>query len=113
MAARVGDSIVEGDIPGVTFLGVKSPDDGNGLPEGVAGAFIEEVTPSSAVDGVVEEGDVVVAVEGHPVRDFEALAAFIGSYLPGDKITLTVIRDDDRMDLQVGLGERPENLVVR
>jgi serine protease Do len=113
LAVRVGDSIVEGDVPGPSFLGVRGPElsDGNGLDEGQAGAIITEVTSGSSADGVLEVGDVIVEISGHPVRDFEALAGFIGSFLPGDEVDLTVLRDGDRIELTIELGERSEALV--
>lgn len=111
LASRIAESIVDGSVPGITFLGVGSPEQGNGLPDGVAGAFIDSITPDSAADGVIDVGDVVVAADGHPVRDFRALAAFIGSYLPGDEVELTIVREDERQTVTVELGERTAEMI--
>lgn len=112
LAARVGDSIVDGTVPGPSFLGVGGPerDAGNGLAAGESGALVDNVTPGSSADGLLLEGDVIVFIDGHPVRDFFALAAFIGSYLPGDEVTLTVLRDGQPEDVNVELGERTDEL---
>ncbi len=111
VAARVADSIVAGDVPGATFLGVRGPQDGSGPDGGAAGALIDDVTAGSAADGLLEVGDVIVTIEGHPVRTFGALAGFIGSHLPGDDVELGVLRDGERIEVDVVLGERDESLI--
>ncbi|MEO7196837.1 MAG: trypsin-like peptidase domain-containing protein [Solirubrobacterales bacterium] len=56
---------------------------------------------------VVTGGDVVVAVNGDDLVTENDLSRLISEYQPGEKVTLTIIRDGERMDVDVTLGERP------
>jgi S1-C subfamily serine protease len=55
-------------------------------------------------------GDVIVAVDGHELVAQNDLPRLIFERSPGDTVTLDVIRDGDRIDVEVELGRRPENL---
>ncbi len=53
-------------------------------------------------------GDIIVAINGVPLRDFDALQAYLVENTgPGDVITLTVIRDNSTMEVKVTLTSRP------
>jgi S1-C subfamily serine protease len=52
-------------------------------------------------------GDVILAVEGHKLIAVDDLARFISAYEPGDKITLEVLHDGKREQVEVTLGKRP------
>jgi len=53
-------------------------------------------------------GDVIIAVDGTPVREMEDLVIhLIEKTRPGDTITLTVLRDGERQRTDVVLGARP------
>jgi serine protease Do len=53
-------------------------------------------------------GDVIVAIEGEPVKDFEDLAAYLNQYTaPGDRISLTILRNGREQTVDVKLGTRP------
>jgi S1-C subfamily serine protease len=52
-------------------------------------------------------GDVILAVDGHRVVAPNALAQLISRYEPGDTVTLEVLRDGERRQVEVTLGKRP------
>ena len=53
-------------------------------------------------------GDVVIAVDGTPVREMEDLVVhLIEKTRPGDTISLTVLRDGAQQQVEVVLGARP------
>jgi S1-C subfamily serine protease len=54
-------------------------------------------------------GDVILQVDGEDLVGPNDLARVISSHRPGDEVTLTVLRDGDREQLQVTLGKRPES----
>jgi S1-C subfamily serine protease len=59
-------------------------------------------------------GDVIVAVDGHAVSTGGDLRAYIeNTKHPGDTITVTVLRNGQRADLAVTLGERPQQTQVQ
>ncbi|WP_051247631.1 S1C family serine protease [Nocardioides halotolerans] len=69
-----------------------------------SGAEIDEVIEDTpAEDAGLEEGDVVVAVEGQKVTDGIALIVSIRSHQPGETLTFTVVRDGDEQDIDVTL----------
>lgn len=52
-------------------------------------------------------GDLIVALDGQPVRSREDLNLLIGKKRPGDAVTLTIYRGRNRMNIRVTLLERP------
>lgn len=55
-------------------------------------------------------GDVVIAIDGVEVREFEDLIEYLEfETTPGQTVVVTVIRDGEETDLSVVLGERPSN----
>ena len=52
-------------------------------------------------------GDVILAVEGRRVVAPDDLAELISAREPGERVALTVLRDSDRREVEVTLGERP------
>ena len=55
-------------------------------------------------------GDVVLAVNGRKVVGPSDLAKFIADYRPGQKVTLDVLRDGERKQVEVTLGTRPASV---
>ncbi|MGH3090840.1 MAG: S1C family serine protease [Gaiellaceae bacterium] len=54
-------------------------------------------------------GDLVVAVDGRPVETAEdVVRAITQQSVPGQRRRLTVVRDGERLEIAVVLGERPE-----
>jgi S1-C subfamily serine protease len=54
-------------------------------------------------------GDVILQVEGHDVRGPDDLALFIANHAPGDEVTLTILRDNERQEVELTLGKRPDS----
>jgi S1-C subfamily serine protease len=90
-----------------------------------SGALIAEVVPGSPADEagleggdqeirfqgaqVTVGGDVIASVDGERLVEEADLARLIALKNPGDTVTLEVIKDDgDTEDVDVTLGERPE-----
>jgi len=56
-------------------------------------------------------GDVVIAINGEPVRSFDDLLIYISlKSKPGDTVTLTVIRENKEITVNVKLEARPTSL---
>jgi len=88
------------------------------------GAYIASVVPGGPADEaglrgaeIVERdglrvpvgGDVVVAIEGEPIRDFDDLSSQIAFKTLGNPTVLTVIRDGQRQKVTVNLKARPSD----
>jgi S1-C subfamily serine protease len=55
-------------------------------------------------------GDVILSVDGRRVVEPDDLARRIATFSPGDEVTLEVLRDDQRREVEVTLGERPTTI---
>ena len=55
-------------------------------------------------------GDVIVALNGEPVRDMDDLILLISQQDPGSRVTLTVFRDGEQIEIQATLAARPDGL---
>ncbi len=82
--------------------------------EGVAIYAVFELTPAAraGLEGIGVSrlgdlifGDVIIAVDGTPVRTIEALQAILDPRKPGDRVTLTVARADKTRELALTLIE--------
>jgi putative serine protease PepD len=101
-AKKAADQLVNGRSVAKAGLGLSGPSE---TPNGDAGAYVQSVTPGSAADQAgVEDGDLIVDVDGTDIRSFDELRGLISSHSPGETVTVTVIRDGQRIDLQVTLG---------
>jgi Do/DeqQ family serine protease len=68
------------------------------------GAYVAKVGElSSAKKAGVKEGDIINNVNGVNVKSVSELQEQIGRYRPGDKITISVIRDNKEQKLEVEL----------
>jgi putative serine protease PepD len=73
-----------------------------GLPSGYEGAAVVPGGPADAAG--IEEGDVITAVDGTPVRSGEELIVRIRGHRPGDRLELTVERGGRERPVTVVLG---------
>lgn len=76
-----------------------------------SGALINSTIEDSAADGVLQVGDVIVAVAGEPVEFWTDAVDQIGGRSPGDELTLTIQRADpddadvvETLDVTLTLG---------
>jgi len=71
-------------------------------------AGLKAGTKTTPFVGLFSGGDLIVGVDGRPVRVFgELLSYLMTSKSPGDTITLTIMRANEKKDIEVTLGERP------
>jgi S1-C subfamily serine protease len=55
------------------------------------------------------KADIITAVDGKPVKTAEDLLTYIESKKPGDTVTMSVIRQDKKIDVPVALVELRDN----
>jgi serine protease Do len=73
-----------------------------------AGALVAEPQAGSpAAKAGVKSGDVIVAVDGNPIKDARELAQKIATLSPGSSIRLDVIRDGSLQTITVTLAQVP------
>jgi PDZ domain-containing protein len=78
------------------------------------GVLVVTVVQGSAADGSLQPGDLIVALDGTPVRKAEELVTALAQRHPGDRVTLDV-RAHDQADaaaparqVTIQLGENPD-----
>jgi len=111
LAERVIDDLLEYGYVRRPQLGVRVSDvtavdaEAYGLDE-VRGAEVNAVDPEGmAAEAGLEPGDVIVALDGQEIADATELTTELAERQPGDRVELTVIRDGERRDFEVELGE--------
>jgi serine protease Do len=76
---------------------------GLGLPS-PQGALVSEIEPNGpAARAGIRPRDVIVAVDGNPIRHAEELPRNVARHAPGSTITLTYLRGDKRLEAKATL----------
>jgi serine protease Do len=84
-----------------------------GLDENI-GALVASITPGGPADRAgVKAGDIILAVNGDDVEDYTDLTRKIGRLLPGDKVDLTIWRNEKKLHLAASLDERSLNELAK
>jgi serine protease Do len=74
------------------------------------GAIVAAVTASSpAAQAGLKQGDVVLSFNGTEIKEMRDLPRLVAAMAPGSKASMRVWRKDASSDLQVTVGEAPEN----
>jgi predicted metalloprotease with PDZ domain len=98
------------DGAGGAYLGVSTREETK-LSEG--GARITRIFPDTPAQRAgLEEGDVIVAANGKPIRGPAMLTETIHAAKPGDRIAFEVVRDGNRKTVTAELGERKGMRIV-
>lgn len=115
MAGKIMDSLVRhGKVVrgylGVTIQNVDAAIADNYGLDRPGGALVNSVANGSPADDAgVEAGDLIVDLEGRPVKDRDDLRLRVGEMSPGETVDLTVIRDGKRKSMKIKLAELPSD----
>jgi len=93
-----------------------SPDNAAALGvQAEEGVLVAETLPGSPAEaaGLRASADVILAVDGQPVRSVEDILAYLDTKQVGDPVVLTVQRDGARRQVTVRLGAWPDDLPRR
>jgi hypothetical protein len=75
-----------------------------GEPRGVE---VDDVVAGSSSDGVLQPGDVIVAIDGATTTDVAALVDVMAGHSPGDTIRISYRRDEAESAASITLGANP------
>ena len=79
------------------------------VPDNAGGALVTQLEDrSAAAEAGVQSGDVIIELNGTPVKDRRNLQLMVGRLAPGDKVSLKVLRDGKEKSFTVTLKEMPE-----
>lgn len=78
------------------------------------GAVVNEVVKDSPADKAgFQEGDVIIDINGKQINDAEDLVDYIHDSEAGTKITVTLMRSDNKIAKEVTLDEQADRLLKR
>ncbi len=110
LAAKVARDLIEYGVVHRPRLGVSIQDvnaadaEMYSLPA-VSGAEISSVSPGDPADRAgLRMGDVVVSVEGEPIRNVSDLQTRIAQLQPGERVRLGIVRYGESLEATVELG---------
>jgi putative serine protease PepD len=99
-AKRVAEEIISTGKSSHPIIGVSVD-----LTYGGPGALVKKVNPGGPSDKAeINDGDIIVKVDGRTVADSTEMVVAIRSRAPGDTITITVKDDSGTRDVQVTLA---------
>lgn len=114
MARRVMEQLVTNGKVTRGYLGVSIQEvtpalaKAFGLPS-PEGALVGDVTSDSpGAKAGIQKGDVIVAMNGQPIPDFQDLRLRVSQSAPGDTVKLDIYRNGQKRQLSVTLAELPD-----
>ncbi|WP_300379739.1 Do family serine endopeptidase [Henriciella sp.] len=113
LAVNVTQSLIENGKVSRGWLGVTIQDvtddmaEAQGLEE-TRGAIIADVTDESpAQKGGLQRGDIILSVNGNEATDATSVTRMVGGLLVDSDNNFTVLRNGERQEINVTVGERP------
>ena len=74
-------------------------------PEGLTVTTVQDDSPANEVG--IKAGDIITAVDGEAIVTTEQLRSVLRGLAPGTTVVIELTRDDEQLQLQVTLAERP------
>jgi len=112
-AVLVADDIIAGKPISHPYLGVL----GQTVTPSVAqqynlpveeGAYVTQVVPGSPAEKAgMKTGDIIVAIDGKPVKSMDDVVASVRTHQVGDKLSVTFYQGASKKTAQVTLAEKP------
>ena len=98
--------VIRGSI-GISFQGAAASAVSRVYGFANGGVLVNTVTPNGpAAKGGVKPGDVIVAIDGKPIKDGDQLVADISSRKVGSTVQLGIQRNGSRENVTVGIADR-------
>ncbi len=73
------------------------------------GLYIAEVVANGPAERAgIKKGDVILAIAGKQVNNIDDLRLALADHRAGNRVTITLLRDKEQLDIEVLLGEMPE-----
>lgn len=81
--------------------------------DGTNGALVSDVSDDSpAQKAGLKAGDVILSANGSDIQDSTTLPRVVGQVSPGDEVKLQVMRDGTERDIDVTVGDWPEEMAA-
>ncbi|MHB0977178.1 MAG: S1C family serine protease [Candidatus Aquicultorales bacterium] len=112
VARRVGNQLIDNGRATHAFLGL-SPDSLTveqarqlNVPVNQGAVASEVVEGGPAADAGLQRNDVIIRMDGIPIRTSDDVFGVVNAHAPGDKITVDFYRGQNKDQVEVTLGER-------
>ena len=110
---EIAGLIDPGTYSGHSYLGVSGQDMDFNTAQDIGASVtygwrIATVTAGGPSDGILNVGDIIIALNGTQIRNNDDLASYLEEKtLPGQSLILTLVRGNSTVDVTVILGIRP------
>ena len=111
---EVADSLIENGYvegrpaAGVTIIDLTSASEAMKYGVDVTGVYIKEVTGENAEKAGLQAGDLIYMIDGEKVTSSDMLVRRIQEHEVGDKVKLTIVRNDQMQEIEVTLQDSNE-----
>ncbi|KJS19976.1 MAG: hypothetical protein VR72_16750 [Clostridiaceae bacterium BRH_c20a] len=78
-----------------------------GVPEGIVVRQLVAAGPAHKAG--LKEMDIITAVDGKTVKDFNDLTNILEKHKPGDQISVAIDREGEKLEIPLTLGEMPRD----
>jgi serine protease Do len=89
-------------------------------PSGILGVVLEDgdgkgarvhqlMDNSPAVKAGIQKGDLITTLNGQSIKGREQLVDSVRTFQPGDRISLSIQRGEEKLDIEATLAERPKS----
>ena len=112
-AAHIANQLLEyGYVTDRAYMGITTTTVTASIAETygmVQGAYVNAVNEDSAAEKAgLQEGDIIIALDGESISGAGDLTSALKRYHAGDTVTVTVDRDDENVDLSLTLDAKPQ-----
>ena len=114
VAKQIMEQIIQSGSVTRGWLGVSMQDMTQDLAESfgldnLMGSLVASVLNDGPADKAgIKPGDIIIAVEGKPVKNSSEMLNRVAALSPNDTVTVTVIRNKQEKTIQVKVGVRPK-----
>ena len=96
---------------GVSVANVSEESQSYGMPKGAAIRKVEEGGP--AAQAGLQANDIVTAINGETVENYEGLAKKVAASQPGDVLECSVYRKGETLTLKITVGEKKQDATAQ
>jgi len=110
---EISSLIDTGTYEGHSYLGVSGQDMSYNVAQEIGASVtygwrLVSVTSGGPSDGILNTGDIIIALNDNPIRNNDDLASHLEEKtLPGQRLVITVVRGSSTTDVSVTLEKRP------
>ncbi len=114
-AVRSAEQLIEQGFVRQPLLGIAGTDVDSELADqfdlpASQGAVVQDVQEGTgAAEADVRVGDIIIEADGETLATMSELVAAVRNLEPGDTIELEIVREGERLTVEVEIGERPRD----